>query len=99
ERSHVFGATVTKVMTAKDKIVVWGDGSDARDLLYISDLVDFIEIVLRKQKSPFELINIGSGLSISIKSIVEKIIKISGRKLEIEFDTSKPTFKFSLALN
>ena len=26
ERSHVFGATITKVMTAKDKITVWGKG-------------------------------------------------------------------------
>ena len=26
ERSHVFGATVTKVMTAKDKVTVWGTG-------------------------------------------------------------------------
>ena len=36
ERSHVFGATMTKVMTAKDggKIVVWGTGEEERDLLY-----------------------------------------------------------------
>ena len=40
ERSHMFGATVTKVMTASDgKIAVWGEGTEARDLLYIDDLV------------------------------------------------------------
>ena len=34
ERSHVFGATVTKAMTAADgRIVVWGSGEEARDLL------------------------------------------------------------------
>ena len=43
ERSHVFGATVTKVMTAADgKMVVWGRGEEARDLLYVGDLVDFV---------------------------------------------------------
>ncbi|HLI20074.1 MAG TPA: NAD-dependent epimerase/dehydratase family protein, partial [Stellaceae bacterium] len=36
ERSHVFGATVTKVMTAEDgAIQVWGSGEEARDLLYV----------------------------------------------------------------
>ncbi len=34
ERSHVFGATVTKVMAATDgKVTVWGSGEGARDLL------------------------------------------------------------------
>lgn len=99
EHSHVFGATISKVMTAKDKIVVWGDGSEARDLLYVSDLVDFVEMALKDQKNPFELINIGSGYSIPIKKLVQKIIKTSGKNLLTEFDTSKPTIKFSLSLN
>lgn len=99
EHSHVFGATISKVMNAKDKIVVWGDGSEARDLLYVSDLVDFVEIILEKQKDPFELINIGSGLSISIANLVKKVVEISGQNLKIEYDTYKPTIKFSLCLN
>ena len=99
EHSHVFGATITKVMSAKDKISVWGDGSEKRDLLYVSDLVDFVEIILKSQKTAFELINIGSGLSVSIASLVKKIIKVSGKELKIEYDSSKPTIKFSLSLN
>ena len=100
ERSHVFGATITKVMTAKDgKIVVWGDGSEERDLLYVSDLVDFVETIIESQELPFELINVGYGSSISIKHLVEKIMEISGRQVAIEFDTTKPTIKFRLALN
>ena len=48
ERSHFFGATITKVLTEKgDKISVWGDGSEERDLLYVSDLVDFVETVIK----------------------------------------------------
>ena len=44
ERSHVFGATVTKVMSADDgKITVWGTGEEARDLLYVQDLIDFVD--------------------------------------------------------
>ena len=62
EKSHVFGATVTKVMNNKNgKIVVWGTGEEERDMLYISDLVSFVEIVINKQASRFELCNVGYG--------------------------------------
>lgn len=100
EKSHVFGATITKVMTAKDrKISVWGAGEEERDLLYISDLIRFVEIVLSKQQSPFELYNVGYGSSISIKDLVQKIIDISGRQLAIEYDLSKPSIKTKLCLD
>jgi len=100
DKSHFFGATITKVLTNKDdKIVVWGDGSEKRDLLYVSDLVDFVEIVLKKQKDPFELINIGQGKASSVKEVIQKIITISGKMIEMDFDTSKPTIKFNLAVN
>lgn len=99
EHSHVLGATITKVMTAKDKIVVWGDGSESRDLLYVSDLVDFVELILKHQKTPFELVNVGFGSAVSVANLVKKIIEVSGKKIKIEFDISKPTIKFSLSLN
>lgn len=100
ERSHVFGATVTKVMNAKNgKITVWGDGSEERDLLYVDDLMSFVELAIQKQKVPFELVNLGSGTSVSIKELVGKIIKYSGRNLQIEYDTSKPVIGFKLRIN
>ena len=100
DKSHFFGATITKVLKSRDnKIVVWGDGSEERDLLYVSDLVDFVEVILKKQKDSFELINIGLGKSFPVKDVVGKIIQISGKKIKLEFDTSKPTIKFNLAVN
>lgn len=100
ERSHVFGATVTKVMTSRNgKVTIWGDGSEARDLLYVSDLLDLTEILLSSQKERFELINVGAGFCVPIKDLVRKMIEISGRDLAIEFDRSQPTIPFSLALD
>ncbi|MEK7517254.1 MAG: NAD-dependent epimerase/dehydratase family protein [Patescibacteria group bacterium] len=100
ERSHFFGATITKVLTTKDdKISVWGDGSEERDLLYVSDLVDFVEVILKKQKDSFELINLGLGQAFSVKDVIKKIIEVSGKKLVLKFDKSKPTIKFNLAVN
>ena len=47
EKSHVFGATVCKVMNAKKSVTIWGRGNDRRDLLYVDDLVEFIEILIK----------------------------------------------------
>ena len=100
ERSHVFGATITKVLAAKNgKISVWGTGEEERDLLYVDDLNNFVESALEHQKTPYALYNCGYGSSISIKSLVNKIISISGKDLVIEHDLSQPTIKTSLSLN
>ncbi len=100
EKSHVFGATVTKVMTAEDgKIVVWGTGEEERDLLYVSDLVRFVEVALEKQEDAFKLYNAGMGRSVPIRELAQKIIAHSGRDIRIEYDTSKPTIPTKLALD
>jgi GDP-L-fucose synthase len=100
EKSHVFGATITKVMTSEDgKVNVWGIGEEKRDLLYVSDLVDFVDLALNKQTTPYELFNVGIGEGIRIKDLVSKIIYHSGRNLEIVHDLSKPSLPTSLFLD
>ncbi|MDP2943880.1 MAG: NAD-dependent epimerase/dehydratase family protein [Candidatus Omnitrophota bacterium] len=101
EKSHVFGATMTKVMVAKDgsEIIVWGGGEEERDLLYVSDLVSFVELALKKQQSKFEIFNVGYGRSISVKDLVSRIITISGKDVKLKFDLSKPTIKTKLCLD
>jgi nucleoside-diphosphate-sugar epimerase len=100
ERSHVFGATVTKVMTATDgRVVVWGSGEEARDLLYVDDLVDFVERALERQTAPFALYNCGAGEAVSIKDLVNLIVRTSGRPLAVTHDLAKPTIKTSVTID
>lgn len=100
EKSHVFGATMTKVMTNKDgKIVVWGTGEAGRDLLHVDDLVSFVDLAIEKQNDPFGLYNVGLGRAISVKELVQKIIDASGKGLKIEFDPDKPNFTTKLCLD
>jgi len=99
ERSHVFRATMTKVIKAEDKIVVWGSGEEKRDFLHVDDLVNFVELALLKQESNYELFNVGLGKACSIKDLVMSIVKSSGKDLEIEHDLDKPTIKTSLFLD
>lgn len=101
ERSHVFGATMTKIMTVKDggKIIVWGHGHEERDLLYISDLIDFIMLAIDKQNAKCELYNVGYGNSISVSNLVKKIIDCSGKNINIGYDLSKPNIDTKLCLD
>ena len=100
DKSHVFGATITKVMTAKEnKITVWGTGEEKRDLLYVDDLIDFIELSIENQTSQYEIFNVGLGKAIKIKDLVDKIIYYSILKIETIHDLSMPTIPTSLFLD
>ena len=100
ERSHVFGATVTKVMTARDgRIVVWGEGTEARDVLHVSDLVSFVQAAIDRQSVPCRIYNVGSGKAVAVRELVAAIVAASGRPLRIEHDLAKPTIKTSVSLD
>ena len=99
DKSHVFGATIQKVMTNNNKITVWGTGEEERDFLFVSDLVDLIEDSIENQKTAFELVNASLGNSTSISDLVKEVVELSGLDLLIEYDSSKPTIKTKLAID
>lgn len=100
QKSHVFGATINKVANTKESfLTVWGDGKEKRNFIHISDLVSFIDLVLKKQKNYFEIFNLGSDKSISINNLVLNIIKVSGKKLKIINLKNKPTLKTSIEIS
>ncbi len=95
QKSHVMGATITKVLSNNEDIEIWGDGVELRDFLYIDDLVELVKICIEKQASKFLLINAGSDTGISIRDLVKLVIKLSEKQLQIKFNLDKPTLKFS----
>lgn len=79
-----------KVAEAKDgdSIIVWGDGKASRSFLYIDEC---LEGVVRLMASDYtEPINIGSDELITVEGMAKMAIEISGKKLSIEYDLSKP---------
>ena len=100
DRSHMFGATVTKVMTSRTgRLTVWGPGTEARDLLHVDDLVGAVAACVERQSERHGLYNVGSGVMVPVKDVVAKIIAASGRDITMEHDLNAPSFDFQLALD
>ncbi len=73
----------TDFIMKETPIPMFGDGSSLRDYTYISDCVD---CVLSAVETPmdFEIINIGSGRTISLKELIGVLEKVTGKKVSIK---------------
>ncbi len=65
--------------------VIFGDGDQIRDFVYIEDVVEAIFHMMETQKAIGEVFNIGTGIPTRIRELASIIIKISNKKLEPEF--------------
>jgi GDP-L-fucose synthase len=91
--SHVIPALIRKCLEAKesgaDSIEVWGDGSPTREFLYVEDAAEGILLAAEHYNSS-EPVNLGSGMEISIKDLVELIARLTGFEGRLVWDTTKP---------
>ena len=90
EKSQVIPALCRKAINyPKEEFIVWGTGNQRRAFLYVDDVVDAIMSVLDKGLNR-GVIQIGPGESHSIADIAKRIIHLSGKEIDIQFDPSKP---------
>lgn len=93
EASHVIAAIIRKIYEAKKEgknyIEAWGSGKPTREFLYVEDGAEGILLATEKHDKP-EPVNLGSGIEISIKALVELISELMDFKGEIRWDFSKP---------
>jgi len=88
--SHVVPSLIRKaILYPREKFKVFGDGDQERAFLYVKDCVEGLIIAMEKI-SDADPINLGSEEVISIRQLAEKIVSLSGKKIEIEFDPSGP---------
>ena len=91
--SHVLPALIRKFHEAKTNnnksVVVWGTGSPLREFLHATDMADAC-VFLMQNYNDKGLINIGSGVEISIKDLAFLIKEITNYEGEIIFDSTKP---------
>ena len=101
--SHVLPALMRKVVEAKTAgqnfIEVWGTGTPRRELLYSEDLAEACVFLMQLPDSGFQqlishehapLINIGTGVDVTIRELAELVAAELGFTGELRFDTTKP---------
>ena len=93
--SHFFPSLIRKIHEIKVKnkkeLIIWGDGSPKREVIYVDDIADACLHFMNK-KFKETIINIGTGNDFSIKQYAKIILSsiIPNKKIKIKYDKSKP---------
>jgi GDP-L-fucose synthase len=92
ESSHVFPALIRKFIEAKksntDSVKLWGTGKPRREFLHVDDLAKAIVVCLDNYDAD-ELINIGTGIDLTVAELAEKIAKNIGFTGSINWDAAR----------
>ena len=89
DNAMVIPSLINRVVSGESPLVCWGDGSAIRDFIYAGDCADgMIHMV---ENSVTEPVNLGSGTGVTIKEVAESVRDCFNKKIEIEWDTSKPS--------
>ena len=76
-------------MEGKSELVVWGDGTPRREILYVDDLADAMKCIMMAPTT-HDLYNIGCGHDLAISELASLIAEVVGFNGMIVYDTSKP---------
>lgn len=81
-------SNIKKVAFADGEMTAWGDGTPTRDFIYAGDVASATIKCLENKLNITT--NLGSGEEISIKKMIETIIKVSKKNVKVNWDTTKP---------
>ena len=90
---HVLPTMIRKFETARERgdatVPLWGSGSPLREFLHVDDLASACLFALGLENPP-DLMNVGSGEEVSIRTLAETVKNATGCPAEITWDASKP---------
>ena len=93
ENSHVLPALILKAHNSKinnePTMSVWGTGTPRREFIFVDDLADAC-IHLMEIGYDGPIVNIGSGLDVTIRALAETVTSVVGFKGDLIFDSDKP---------
>lgn len=107
--SHVVPALIKKIHEAKlsnKNIEIWGSGKPKRDFLFVDDLANVVEKLLRISKKKFfnknfnhNHLNVGSSQEISIRNLAKLICEVVGYNGKLIFNRKMPDGTMKKLLN
>ena len=93
--SHFFPSLIKKIheikIKGKKELIIWGDGSPKREVVYVDDIADAC-IYFMKKRFKQTTLNIGTGKDRSIEQYAKIILNLilPNKKIKIKYDKSKP---------
>ena len=96
-RQDYKGAYIAVIMKVLDRLdqelppIVYGDGSQSYDFIYVSDVAR-ANIYALKSSETDKFYNIGMGTQTTIKELCELILEITGKKFKIQYEPAGQTF-------
>ena len=93
ENSHVLPAMIRKFHDARrdrqPAVTLWGTGMPKREFLYVDDMAEAC-LFLMEHHDGSQIVNIGTGLDVSIAELADLVRKAVGYEGETVWDASKP---------
>jgi GDP-L-fucose synthase len=93
QKCHVIPALIRKFINAKENnhptVECFGDGTPTREFICSDDMAD-ASVYLMNNYDGSDIINVGTGMDVSIKELAETIKEKIGYTGEIVWDTTKP---------
>ena len=98
EDGHVLASLVAKFVDAVDastpgyfpSVTIWGSGKPRREFLWVDDAAAAIINVAHRTGPGAPIVNIGSGVDLTIAELANKIKKEVGFTSDIIYDATKP---------
>ena len=73
----------TRLALKGDTINIFEDGKESRDFVYINDVVNAIVLTLDERKNESQILNVGSGIPISVYEVAQQIVEKLGSSSDI----------------
>tara|TARA_R100000234_G_scaffold114422_1_gene89569 strand:+ start:619 stop:1608 length:990 start_codon:yes stop_codon:yes gene_type:complete len=87
--STLIPSLTRKVHEATESVEIWGNGTAGRDIIHARDVAGAAIFAVENQIS--EPLNVGHGRTFTIKEVIQTLVEVSGKDLQITHDLTKPT--------
>ena len=78
-----------KKFKAGEPPVIYGDGGQTRDFIYVKDVVRVNLLAARRKRAAGQVFNVGSGQAVSVNELVGILNKIFGRRLSARYKKAR----------
>jgi len=72
-----------------DELTLWGTGKESRDFIYISDLVEALNIILINSPMQADVYNLANGIETTIEDAAKQFISNFNSSIKLSFNNQQ----------